>query len=161
MSSSHNGISGQTFLTDEALKMLSSAFANQKEVDMPGTDNAGESLRGLRILLVEDDPLIRLDLETSLEEFGAIVTAASNVAAALAALAVAMPDFAVLDFELGAESSESIAEVVQDRNVPFLYLSGYSEHDERFSRWPGVRVLAKPLSAARIARGIEDILKGR
>jgi len=141
--------------------MLSSAFANQKEVDMPGTDNAGESLRGLRILLVEDDPLIRLDLETSLEEFGAIVTAASNVAAALAALAVAMPDFAVLDFELGAESSESIAEVVQDRNVPFLYLSGYSEHDERFSRWPGVRVLAKPLSAARIARGIEDILKGR
>jgi CheY-like chemotaxis protein len=161
MSSSHNGISGQTFLTDEALKMLSSAFANQKEVDMPGTDNAGESLRGLRILLVEDDPLIRLDLETSLEEFGAIVTAASNVAAALAALAVAMPDFAVLDFELGAESSESIAEVVQDRNVPFLYLSGYSEHDERFSRWPGVRVLAKPLSAARVARGIEDILKGR
>ena len=128
---------------------------------MSGADNAGETLRGLRILLVEDDPLIRLDLETSLEEFGAIVTAASNVAAALAALAVAMPDFAVLDFELSAETSESIAEVVQARNVPFLYLSGYSEHDERFRRWPGIRVLAKPLSAARIARGIEDILKGR
>jgi CheY-like chemotaxis protein len=141
--------------------MLPIAFANQREVKMSGADNAGETLRGLRILLVEDDPLIRLDLEASLEEFGAIVTAASNVTAALAALAVAMPDFAVLDFELGAETSESIAEVVQDRNVPFLYLSGYSEHDERFSRWPGVRVLAKPLSAARIARGIEDILKGR
>jgi CheY-like chemotaxis protein len=128
---------------------------------MSGADNAGESLRGLRILLVEDDPLIRLDLEASLEEFGAVVTAASNVAAAFAALAVAMPDFAVLDFELGMETSESIAEVVQARNVPFLYLSGYSEHDERFGRWPGIRVLAKPLSAARIARGIEDILKGR
>jgi CheY-like chemotaxis protein len=128
---------------------------------MSGADNAGESLRGLRILLVEDDPLICLDLETSLEEFGAIVTAASNVAAAFAALAIAMPDFVVLDFELGAETSESIAEVVQARSVPFLYLSGYSENDERFSRWPGVRVLAKPLSAARIARGIEDILKRR
>jgi CheY-like chemotaxis protein len=141
--------------------MLPSAFAHQKEVNMPGTDNASESLRGLRILLVEDDPLISLDLETSLAEFGAIVTAASNVAAAFEALVIAMPDFAVLDFELGAETSESIAEVVQARNVPFLYLSGYSEHDERFSRWPGIRVLAKPLSAATIARGIQDVLETR
>ncbi len=128
---------------------------------MPGTDDAGESLRGLRILLVEDDPLICLDLETSLAELGAVVTAVSSVAAAFAALAIAMPDFAVLDFELGAETSEPIAEVVQARNVPFFYLSGYSEHDERFRRWPGIRVLAKPLSAARIARGIEEMLEAR
>ena len=128
---------------------------------MSGADNASESLRGLRILLVEDDPLICLDLETSLEEFGAIVTATTNVAAAFAALAIAMPDVAVLDFELGLETSESIAEVVRARNVPFVFLSGHSEHDERFGRWPGIRVLAKPLSAATVARGIEDILKAR
>jgi len=128
---------------------------------MPGTDNAGDALRGLRILLVEDDPLICLDLETSLAEFGAIVTAVSNVASAFAALAIAMPDIAVLDFELGVETSEPIAEVVQARNVPFLYLSGYSEHDDRFSRWPEIRVLAKPLSAVTIARAIEDVLKAR
>jgi CheY-like chemotaxis protein len=135
--------------------------ARQKEVNMPGTDNAGESLRGLRILLVEDDPLICLDLETSLVEIGAIVTAVSNVASAFAALAIAMPDIAVLDFELGLETSEPIAEVVQARSVPFLYLSGYSEHDERFGRWPGIHVLAKPLSAVRIAREIEDVLSAR
>lgn len=128
---------------------------------MSAEDNAEEFLRGLRILLVEDDPLICLDLEASLEEFGAVVTAVSNVGAAFAALAIAMPDFAVLDFELGAETSEPIAEVVQARDIPFLYLSGYSEHDERFSRWRGIRVLAKPLSAARIARGIQDILQAR
>ena len=118
-------------------------------------------MRGLRILLVEDDPLIRLDLETSLAEFGAIVTAASDVSKALAALEASVLDFAVLDFELGAETSDPIAEAAQARNVPFLYLSGYSEHDERFGRWPGIRVLAKPLSAARIARGIQDLLKAR
>jgi CheY-like chemotaxis protein len=128
---------------------------------MPGTDNAGDALRGLRILLVEDDPLICLDLETSLAEFGANVTAVSSVASAFAALSIAMPDIAVLDFELGVETSEPIAEVVQARNVPFLYLSGYSEQDERFSRWPGVRILAKPLSAMRIARAIQDVLEPR
>jgi CheY-like chemotaxis protein len=128
---------------------------------MSAPDNAGEFLRGLRILLVEDDPLIRLDLETSLTEFGANVTAAANVSKALETLEASALDFAVLDFELGAETSEPIAKAVQARNVPFLYLSGYSEYDERFNPWPGIRVLAKPLSAARIARGIQDALKAR
>jgi CheY-like chemotaxis protein len=126
---------------------------------MSAPDNAGETLRGLRILLVEDDPLIRLDLETSLTEFGANVTAAANVGKALEILESSQLDFAVLDFELGAETSEPIAKAAQARNVPFLYLSGYSEHDERFSRWPGIPILAKPLSAARIAHGIEKALK--
>src|SRR5262245_34929255 len=135
--------------------------ARQREAEMHSMDNADETLRGLRILLVEDDPLICLDLETSLVDLGAIVTAASSVAAAFAALAIAMPDFAVLDFELGAETSEPVAEVVRARDVPFLYLSGYREHDERFSRWPGISVLAKPLSVARIARGIEDVMRRR
>ena len=128
---------------------------------MSASDNGLEFMRGLRILLVEDDPLICLDLETSLAELGAAVTATSSVASAFAALAIAMPDIAVLDFELGAETSEPVAEVAQARNVPFLFLSGYSAHDERFARWPGIRVLAKPLSADRIARGIEDVMDER
>ncbi len=126
---------------------------------MSAPDNAGEFLQGLRILLVEDDPLIRLDVETGLAELGAIVTPASNVSKALVALGASALDFAVLDFELGTETSEPIAKAAQARNVPFLYLSGYSEHDERFSPWPGICILAKPLSAAKIARGIEKVLK--
>jgi CheY-like chemotaxis protein len=128
---------------------------------MSAPDNAGEFLRGLRILLVEDDPLIRLDLETSLAELGAIVTAASNVSKALVALGASALDFAVLDFELGTETSEPVAEAARARNIPFLYLSGYSEHDERFSRWPGIRILAKPLSATRVAHGIWDVMEDR
>lgn len=128
---------------------------------MPGMDDIDGSLRGLRILLVEDDPLICLDLETSLTDLGAAVTAASSVASAFAALSIAMPDVAVLDFELGAESSEAVAEVVRARNVPFLFLSGYSEHDGRFGRWPGIPILTKPLSAIQLARGIRGVLKRR
>jgi CheY-like chemotaxis protein len=132
----------------------------RKKVTMPASDNALESLRGLRILLVEDDPLICLDLESSLAELGAIVSAASDVSKALATLDGSALDFAVLDFELGAETSEPVAEAARAHNIPFLYLSGYSEHDERFSRWPEIRVLAKPLSAATIARGIHDAMEG-
>jgi CheY-like chemotaxis protein len=131
---------------------------HRKKVKMSAPDDAGDFLRGLRILLVEDDPLICLDLEASLAELDAIVTAAANVNKGLEALDASAFDFAVLDFELGAQTSEPIATAAQARNVPFLYLSGYSEHDERFARWPGIRVLAKPLSASRIARAIEEVL---
>ena len=128
---------------------------------MSAPDNADKVLRSVRILLVEDDPLIRLDLEASLSELGAVVTAAADVRKALTAIETSTLDFAVLDFELGAETSEAIAEAARARNIPFLYLSGYSEHDERFGRWPGIRVLAKPLSAARIAHGIRDVMGPR
>jgi CheY-like chemotaxis protein len=125
---------------------------------MPATEHDWEFLRGLRILLVEDNPLISLDLETSLAERGAIVAAASSVGAALKILTASMLDFAVLDFELGLETSEPVAEAALARSLPFLYLSGYSEHDDRFARWPGIMVLAKPLSTAQIARGIQQVL---
>jgi len=128
---------------------------------MHGADDTSDSLLGLRILLVEDDPLICLDLEASLADLGATVTAVSNVDAALEIVAASALDFAVLDFELGLETSEAVAHAAEAQNLPFLYLSGYSESDARFARWPGALVLVKPLSAATIARGIRELLGKR
>jgi CheY-like chemotaxis protein len=128
---------------------------------MPNGDEAQESLQGLRILLVEDDPLIRLDLESSLSDLGAIVTSASDVAAALEIVAAATLDFAVLDFELGVETSEPIVSAALEHKVPFLYLSGYSDNDQRFARWPDAIILVKPISASAIARHIRRALSER
>jgi CheY-like chemotaxis protein len=125
---------------------------------MSDTDTASEPLRGLRILLVEDHPLICLDLESGLSDLGAVVAAATNVTAALQIMAATTLDFAVLDFELGTETSEAVALAARERQVPFLYLSGYSEKDERFGRWPDVSVLVKPISAVTIARHIREML---
>ena len=125
------------------------------------SDNAEDSLEGMRILLVEDDPLICLDLETSLVELGALVTSASDVARAVQAIADEALDFAILDFELRAETSEPIAVAARARKLPFLFLSGYGEQDARFERWPGIHILVKPLSVATITRGIWDVLRAR
>jgi two-component SAPR family response regulator len=125
---------------------------------MSGADDTRGPLQGVRVLLLEDDPLIRLDLEVSLSELGASVMAASSVASALKLLAVPELDFAVLDFELGAETSEQVAAAAKDLNIPFVFLSGYSKHDGRFSEWPDVEVLVKPISAEAIARHIRDHL---
>lgn len=130
----------------------------RKKLEMSNADSGWESLHGLRLLLVEDDPLICLDLETSLTDLGAVVTAVTNAAAALKIVAASVLDFAVLDFELGMETSEPVAAAARERRVPFLYLSGYSEHDERFARWLDIPILVKPISAVTIARHIQQVL---
>lgn len=115
-------------------------------------------LAGLRILLLEDDPLIRLDLETSLEDLGASVLGASDLATAFRHLNATQPDFAVLDFELNGTTSEPVAELARTKAVPFLFLSGYGEHDGNFDRWRGALVLVKPISVVTIAHTIERLL---
>ena len=115
-------------------------------------------LAGLSILLLEDDPLIRLDLETSLEDLGAIVLSASDLTSALTYLNGALPDFAVLDFELGGNTSEPVAALARQNGVPFVFLSGYGEHDGHFARWPGIEILVKPISVVTIAHAIERLL---
>src|SRR5262245_53023243 len=103
------------------------------------------SLDGLRVLLVEDDPLICLDFEASLADLGAVVAARSDVASGLRAIAEGAFDFAVLDFDLGIATCEPVAQAARARRIPFLFLSGYGEHDARFDRWSGIAVLAKPI----------------
>lgn len=128
---------------------------------MHQTDDAPVSLQQLRVLLVEDDPLICIDLETSLSDLGAVVAAATNLAKGLEILRTTKLDVAVLDFDLGAETSEPIARAAAERGVPFLYLSGYSERDARFLGWPGIDVLVKPISATAIAECIRELLNRR
>ena len=115
-------------------------------------------LAGLTILLLEDDPLIRLDLETSLQDLGANVLGASDATAAMTHLEAAQPDFALLDFELHGTTSDPVAVLARTKSVPFIFLSGYGEHDGNFARWPGTLVLVKPISVATIARTIERML---
>ena len=90
----------------------------------PRPDTA--TLAGARLLVVEDEAVVRLDLANSLRAAGAAsVTGAATVAAALDAAATEMFDAAVLDQNLNGESSQPVARLLARRGVPFVVLSGY------------------------------------
>lgn len=125
---------------------------------MPELRSPQMPLAGLSILLLEDDPLIQLDLETSLQDLGATVRSTSDLASALDHLGSARPDCAVLDFNLNGDTCERAAELARANGVPFLFLSGYDERDGHFARWPGIAVLVKPVSVIAIAHAIERLL---
>ena len=64
--------------------------------------------------------IIAIDTEENLLALGVgeVILASSN-ATALAAIDGNLPDFALLDFNLGGETSEPIARTLDGRGVPF------------------------------------------
>src|SRR5580692_13038378 len=79
------------------------------------------------VLVVEDDPIIAMDLEDTILGFGVkTVRVAANVSRALAHIAERAPDFALLDIGLVQEKSFAVAERLEALGIPFAFVTGYS-----------------------------------
>jgi PAS domain S-box-containing protein len=103
------------------------------------------SERRLRVLVVEDEAIVALEIEENLREAGfEVVGPAARVAQALELLNEFGCDAAVLDINLGTETSEPIALFLSEQRTPFVTVSGYSP-DQRPGGFSGGAFLAKPL----------------
>jgi CheY-like chemotaxis protein len=102
------------------------------------------NLNNLRILVVEDS-LLTADAIQDLLEIGGceIVGPAATVAAALDLVARSTLDGAVLDINLGGELSFPVAAALIERDIPFLFLTGYSDIVVP-PQYRGMRKLDKP-----------------
>lgn len=108
---------------------------------------------GLRVLVVEDEMLICMDIEDMLEEFGCqIVGPAATVEKALSILDAEQADIAVLDVNLGGVRSYPIADRLIRQGTPFILATGYAEVEPAYSTCPR---LQKPFSKAHLADLIE------
>ncbi len=87
---------------------------------------AGKSAK--RILLVEDELMIRMLLEDMLGELGYTIAAeAGRVEEALQAAKTADFDLAILDVNLNGEPIGPVAEALVARGLPFVFATGYGE----------------------------------
>ena len=90
------------------------------------TDDGHPSLAGNRVLVVEDERLIALDVQDILEGFGcAVLGPVATAAEALDLIAAEPPDCAVLDVNLLGGTSEPVAAALQARGRPFLVITAY------------------------------------
>ena len=98
-----------------------------------------------RVLVVEDDALLGLDISQQLTDAGfEVLGPAVSVAKALRLLAQAGCDMAILDVNLGKETAEPVALELQARGAPFIVLSGYSS-DQHPRGFHGAPFLQKPV----------------
>ena len=82
---------------------------------------------------------------------------ASSVAGALKAIDTQSPDFAIVDFNLGLESSQPVMEKLRSLGVPFALATGYAELKNSIEELGAVTILRKPYGRAEIA----DLLRGQ
>ena len=103
------------------------------------------SRTGHRILVVEDEPLVALEVAHVLAQARfEVVGPARDVAGALSLLSGGGCDAAVLDINLGHETSEPVAIELTKRRTPFVTLSAYSRAQQG-SSFDAAPALAKPL----------------
>lgn len=106
------------------------------------------SLEGRRFLIIEDEPLVMLELVDLLTGAGAVVAGqASSRSDALELARTRQVDGALLDGNLQGEMVDDIAAALAARDIPFLFVSGYGrEHlPVEFDR---VVAVTKPFSPA-------------
>ena len=83
---------------------------------------------GCKILIVEDQMLIAMDVEGMLSDRGfANVTVTNSTDEALIFMRGVTPDAAILDINLGRDTSIPVAEELLKRGVPFIFATGYGE----------------------------------
>jgi len=114
-------------------------------------------LLGRLVLIVEDEALVAMLLEDALIDAGCtIMGPAASVEQALGLLAQARPDAAVIDLNLGGETSTPVADALAEAGVPFLVATGYGAEGLP----PGhqhVTVLTKPYDPLELTETLERL----
>ncbi len=104
-----------------------------------------QNLAGKRVLVVEDDPLLALDIAGELRGAGCTVLGpASSLDAALSLAETPKPDAAVLDVFLDGTYVWPLAALLAARAVPFIFLTGFSPFLEFPAAFASVPRVEKP-----------------
>ena len=111
-----------------------------------------------KILLVEDEYLIRMLLEDMLSDLGYTVAgAASTVAEAVELAKKETFDLAILDVNLDGEEVYPVAEVLTARKLPFVFVTGYGEASLP-EAYRGRPALQKPFQSERLEQMLTGLL---
>jgi DNA-binding LytR/AlgR family response regulator len=120
----------------------------------------GADLAGRRILIVEDEFLLAMELELLVLRRGCLVLGpASSVAHALALIDGDRPDAALLDVNLKGERATPIAAALIARGVPFVLITGYSRPQLSEPELRDAPRIDKPVSGRALCRAMSQALE--
>ncbi|PZV07946.1 MAG: hypothetical protein DCF32_06005 [Leptolyngbya sp.] len=128
---------------------------------------ARSDLQNIHVLIVEDDADSRDLITTTLQQFGARVTALSSAAAAITALSQMKPDILVSDIGMpgmdGYMLMQQIRAVTHNRPIPAIALTSYtSAVDQQKVLAAGFQKhLPKPMESAQLVEAIASLVQRR
>jgi len=112
------------------------------------------------LLIVEDEPLLAMQMSKSLEEFGwSILGVAGSIDEANRLLSDRKrPDVAILDVDLAGKPVFPLARSLRRLGIPFLFCTGY-EDLEYVQEFANCRSVRKPATVLQIVRGLRDVVR--
>ena len=117
-----------------------------------------EAKTAARILIVEDEYLIRMLLEDMLADLGyQIAAAVGTIKEASELAATAAFDLAILDVNLDGKEVFPVAEILAKRNLPFVFVTGYGENSLP-DPFRGRPALQKPFQAEQLKSALASLL---
>jgi two-component sensor histidine kinase len=166
MSSTRDGIVWEIALplarpaASEGAPSLAAELVNGASPDaqMQAVQKAPGKLVGTRFLVVEDEPLIALDITAALQEAGAETVGSSTATEALDIIGSNELDAALLDGNLQGTPVDEIAAALSRRKIPFLFVTGYGRENLPID-FRDVAVLAKPFSQAQLLQAAARLVQ--
>lgn len=118
-----------------------------------------ERLTGANLLVVEDELMLLLELESVLVDAGAdrVVLSRSTGDALLRARDEPL-SAAILDIRIGPDVVTPVARALAKRGVPFLFYTGQPLSDPALDEWRASKVLSKPARPDAIVNAIAELL---
>ena len=116
-----------------------------------------------KILLVEDEVIIRLSMETSLKAIGYEVSTAGSGKGAVEKALNSHPDLILMDIRLGNDINglEAAEKIRENMKVPIIFLTGYSDSEtiEKIELMEQKNHVSKPFKMQNMEALIQNMLK--
>jgi DNA-binding response OmpR family regulator len=117
-------------------------------------------LQGARILIVEDESILAMDLESQLRREGCdVIGPVSQEAKALMVLERERPDAVVLDLNLNGKLATDLASALVARRTPFVIVTGYGKRQFDIPALQGAPRLHKPVKMQDLVRALADLVR--
>jgi CheY-like chemotaxis protein len=118
------------------------------------------ALEGCRVLIVEDEMLVGMELESLLQRQGCIALGpAPTVARALDLLEDERPDAVLLDLNLNGQSATEVAQALSARDVPFVLVTGYGEAQSSEPELRHAPRVDKPVNHRQLVRALTQLFE--
>jgi len=139
-----------------------SAALREPTPEPPRAAEVAAALGGGTALIVEDNVIIAMEAEDLLRSFGfGDCRVAGSVNSAMGVVEKADVTFAMLDVNLGRETSVPVAKTLSERGIPFIFASGYGDRAVQTSAFSDVPVVTKPYDERDLRAAIGRALRAR
>ncbi|WP_341991164.1 HWE histidine kinase domain-containing protein [Azorhizobium sp. AG788] len=156
---SPDGVTCTAIVPADLFEMTQSASAEPLPISPRALPDPARELTGRRVLVVEDQTLIAIELQDLLERDGLVVVGPfGQLDSARAAATSEGFDAALLDVDLDGERSWDVADILIERGIPFAFTTAYQREALFPARFDNAVVLAKPYMEGVVLEGINRLL---